>query len=83
MMLEAVYVDVPKGIVVALQVKPALKPLFRAWLDNDKPQCFALRFTLSDIVIGDPEGGRGPQQLSDHVNRLCRTRAVLWVAEAA
>jgi hypothetical protein len=34
MMLEAVYVDVPKGIVVALEIKPAFKPLFRAWLDN-------------------------------------------------
>jgi len=32
---------------------------------------------------GDPEGSWGPQELSNHVTRLCRTRAVLWVAEAA
>jgi hypothetical protein len=32
---------------------------------------------------GDPEGSWGPEELSDHVTRLCRTRAVLWVAEAA
>jgi len=36
-----------------------------------------------DMKTGDPEGIRGPQELSDHVTRLCRTRAVLWVAEAA
>jgi len=35
------------------------------------------------LTIGDPDGIRGPQELSDHVTRLCRTRAVLWVAEAA
>jgi hypothetical protein len=65
MMLEAVYVDVPKRIVVALQVKPAFKPLFRAWLDNEKPRCEAPRFTLSDIVLGDPEGIRTPDLQRD------------------
>ena len=30
-----------------------------------------------------PRGASGPQQLGDHVTRLCRTRVLLWVAEAA
>jgi hypothetical protein len=64
MILEAIYVNVPKGIVVALHVKPAFKPLFRAWLDNNKPQCEAPRFTSADIVHGDPEGARGRQSLT-------------------
>ncbi len=54
MMLEAVYVDVPSKAVVALQIKPAFRPLFRAWLESDEPQRVALRFT-SDIVYGDPD----------------------------
>jgi site-specific DNA recombinase len=55
MMLEAVYVDVPGKKLVALQVKPAFKPLFRAWLDNEEPQQVSLRFG-SNIVYGDPMG---------------------------
>ena len=81
MMLEAVYVDVPGKKLVALQVKPAFKPLFRAWLGNEEPQQVSLRFG-SDIVFGDPDGIRGLQQLSAHVARLCRTRGVVRVAEA-
>ncbi len=57
MMLEAVYVDVPGKKLVALQVKPAFKPLFRAWLDNEEPQQVSLRFG-SNIVYGDPDGIR-------------------------
>ena len=56
MMLEAVYVDVPGAKAVALQVKAAYKPLFRAWLENGEPQPCLLRF--SDVVLGDPEGIR-------------------------
>jgi len=48
---------------VALQVKPAFKPLFRAWLENEETQRVTLRFA-SDITIGDPEGERGRQKLT-------------------
>ena len=64
MMLQAVYVDVPKKKLVALQVKPTFKPLFRAWLENEEPQQVQLRFT-SDIVFGDPEGIRTPDLQRD------------------
>ena len=35
MMVDAVYVDVQEAKVVAIQVKPAFKPLFQVWLDNE------------------------------------------------
>ncbi len=54
MMREAVYVDVDNKAVVALQIKQAFRPLFRAWLESEEPQRVALRFA-SDIVYGDPD----------------------------
>ena len=38
MMVEAIYVDVQLGKLVAIQVEPAFKPLFQVWLDNEDPK---------------------------------------------
>jgi hypothetical protein len=65
MMLDAIHVDVPGAKVVALQVKPAYKPLFRAWLESEEPQQVSLRFT--HVVLGDPEGIRTPDLHRDRV----------------
>jgi site-specific DNA recombinase len=67
MMLEAVYVDVPNKRLVALQVKPAFKPLFRVSLERKEPQLLTVRFGHSDIVPGDPEGIRTPDLHRDRV----------------
>ena len=67
MMLEAVYVDVPNKRLVAFQVKPAFKPLFRVSLERKEPHLLSVRFGHSDIVHGDPEGIRTPDLHRDRV----------------
>ena len=67
MMLEAVYVDVPNKRLVAFKVKPAFKPLSRVSLERKEPHSFSVRFSRSDIVLGDPEGIRTPDLHRDRV----------------
>ena len=77
-MLEAVYVDVPNKKLVAFQVKPAFKPLFRVSLDRKEPQLLSARFGHSDIVSGDPEGIRGPHAQWAFAIRVARAEELLW-----
>jgi hypothetical protein len=67
MMLEAVHVDVPIERLVAFQVKPPFKPLFRVSLERKEPQLLTVRFGHSDTVLGDPEGIRTPDLHRDRV----------------
>jgi hypothetical protein len=70
-MLQAVYLDMPSAQVVALDVKPAFRPLFKVWLQNEEPEALGLRF--GDIVYGDPEGIRTPDLHRDRVACLTAT----------
>lgn len=60
-MIDAVYVELEERAVVALQVKPPFKPLFRAWLDTGtQPGPVRVWFgdaksRKHDLVHGDPE----------------------------
>lgn len=55
--LGAVHGDLSSQQVVALAIKPAFKPLFKAWLDNDHDGSRSLGLTLGkiDVVHGDPD----------------------------
>jgi len=63
-MLDGVHVDFTSQQVVALSIKPAFKPLFKAWLDNDDGGGMSTRLTLGkiDVVHGDPDRSRDPTQ---------------------
>ncbi len=52
-----VHVDLTSQHVVALAIKPAFKPLFKAWLDNDDDGGKSPRLALGkiDVVHDDPD----------------------------
>ena len=58
MMLQAVYVDTANGQVVALDVKPSFKPLFRAWLETAEPK--GLAFGSDRLCMATPRGFEPP-----------------------
>jgi len=47
-------VDTKEARVVALQVKPAFKPLFQVWIENEDPEKQLVRVG-ADVVHGGPE----------------------------
>jgi len=59
-MLDGVHVDLTSQQVVALAIKPAFKPLFKAWLDDDDDGGKSPRLTLGkiDVVHGNPDWSR-------------------------
>ena len=79
MMLDGLYVDTRAKKAVALQVKPAFKPLFRVWLDVPKADKSLVRIGMPNIVHGDPEGDQGLQELNEFRSRLIETRSVAWI----
>ncbi|MCH8062385.1 MAG: hypothetical protein IH861_07775 [Chloroflexi bacterium] len=70
-MLDGVHVDLTSQQVVALAIKPAFKPLFKAWLDNDDEGGNSTKLTLGkiDVVHGDPDRSRTGDLYIDDFNR--------------
>ena len=63
-MLDGVQVDLTSQQAVALAIKPAFKPLFKAWLDKDDEDHMStkLKYGKIDVAHGDPDRSRDPTQ---------------------
>ena len=66
-MLDGVHVDLTSQQVVALAIKPAFKPLFKAWLDNDDDGGKSPRLALGKIdeLVLQHEHKAGEQEATD------------------
>ena len=72
MALEAVYIDMESGKVVAIKPKPAFLPLFNL----DKPATAGSKI----IVSGDPDGYRSYHAQWPFVVQVDKADELLWVA---